>query len=545
MNLFSGLLAGLATGVSCLSFCLPLFIPILLVDKQNVKSSFRIVIEFSAGRLFGYLLFGLFVGALGLAVDNQIINQLVNFSVFLSGIFLVVFSFGFLKWGHRACKLFFGQIKIPIVLGFLTGINPCPPFLASLPYVFTLKNLASSLAYFSLFFAGTSLYLIPLGFLGLFSRQNLFQKIARISGIIVGFYFIYSFLVTFIRPTSPTPQLPTQKEALFYEKLEGGSVRCQLCPNLCTLAPGQRGRCKARENQEGRLISLVYGQPVAINLDPIEKKPFYHFLPGAKAYSLATAGCNLSCQYCQNWDISQRHPEDLKSTPMTPQEVISEAQKQKAQVIAFTYNEPTVWYEYMLDIAKEAKQKGIKTVMVSSGYINQEPLKNLIPFLDAIKVDLKGFTEEYYQEIVGGHLQPVLDTLKTLSESKIHYEILTLLVPGKNDTPQEIQKMCSWIRENLGDSVPMHFTRFSPMYKMSNLSPTPEETVKYAREICLQEGLKYVYTGNITDEEGSITYCPDTKEPVISRKGFFVTQNKVNQDGFAPNCSSKIPGIWK
>ena len=551
MHLFSGFLAGLSTGINCLGTCLPLFIPLLLADKQTTRSSFRLVIEFSLGRLFGYLLFGLLIGILGVTINNEIANQIINLSLLLSGIFLIIFSIGAIKWGHKACQLFFGKIKIPLVLGFLTGITPCPPFLASIPYIFTFKNLLSSLSYFFLFFLGTTLYIVPLGFLGLLSRQSLFQKIARLSGVIVGLYFIYSSLVLILKPSvkllpsASNLSLSTQKEALFYERLEDNKVRCQLCPNRCLLSPGQRGLCKARENQDGKLITLVYGQPVAINLDPIEKKPFYHVLPGAKAYSLATAGCNLSCKFCQNWDISQRPPEELQSQSMAPQEVINEALKQKAEVIAFTYNEPTVWYEYMLDIAKEAKQKGLKTVMVSSGYINKEPLKKLIPFLDAVKVDLKGFNEKYYQEIVGGHLQPVLDALKTLSESNIHYEILNLLVPGKNDDPQEIQKMCSWIKQNLGDSVPMHFTRFYPMYKMQNLPPTPEGTVKNAREICLKQGLKYVYTGNIIDEEGSTTYCPETKEPLIIRKGFFVTQNLVDQNGQSKTCPSKIPGIWK
>lgn len=335
------------------------------------------------------------------------------------------------------------------------------------------------------------------------------------------------------------------KEASFWQALEDGKVQCQLCPNRCVLAEGQRGLCKVRENRGGKLYSLVYGKPVTTHVDPIEKKPFYHFLPTARAYSLATTGCNLQCLYCQNWDIAQRFPEDVQSRDLSPEQVIEEALQSGAQVIAFTYNEPIVWYEYMYDIAKLAQEKGLRTVMVSNGYINPEPLKKLIPYMDAIKVDLKGFDDQYYQEVIRGRLEPVLETLKVLRDSGIHYEIVTLLVTGKNDSEEEIKKECQWIKENLGDQVPLHFSRFSPKYKLANLPPTPEETIKKAREICLDIGLKYVYTGNIADVQGSTTFCPDNDQPLIIRKGYFISQNEIDQLGKSSICPTEIPGVWR
>lgn len=331
------------------------------------------------------------------------------------------------------------------------------------------------------------------------------------------------------------------QEAWFYEKLDGGRVQCQLCPNRCILTEGQRGLCKVRENQNGKLVSLVYGQPVTIHVDPIEKKPFNHFLPGSTAYSIATGGCSLSCKYCQNWDIAQRFPEDLKSINMPPEKVVEEALKSGAKSIAYTYSEPMVFYEYLYDTAKLAHERGLKNVVVSSGYVNPEPLKKLLPLLDAIKIDLKGFSEDFYQEIVGGHLQPVLDNLKIIKEEGTWLEIVNLLVPGKNDNPEEIKKMCEWLKNNLGPDVPLHFSRFHPEYKLQNLPPTPEETVKNARQICLDVGLHYVYTGNIIDPEGQTTYCPTNKKPLIVRQGQTVLENHLDEG----LCDVEVPGVWR
>jgi pyruvate formate lyase activating enzyme len=345
--------------------------------------------------------------------------------------------------------------------------------------------------------------------------------------------------------SSKKPPATELHEASFYQQLEGDRVQCELCPNRCLLADQQRGLCKVRQNIGGKLYTLVYGQPVTTAVDPIEKKPFYHFLPGSKAYSLATVGCNLTCQYCQNWDISQRFPEDVQSTPMTAPEVVAEAQKSGAQVIAFTYNEPTVWYEYMLDIAQLAQEKGLKTVMISAGYINPEPLKNLLPFLDAVKIDFKSFNEQTYQQLIGGHLEPVLESMKIVYQSGKWLELVHLVVPGYTDDLEEIRQMCLWVKENLSEQVPIQFSRFTPKYKLTNLPSTPEETLKEARRVCLEVGLKYVYTGNIDDPVGSTTYCPDNQQPLIKRQGFFVTENLVGGDGRNANCASIIPGVWQ
>lgn len=364
----------------------------------------------------------------------------------------------------------------------------------------------------------------------------------------VGFIILILSLLAIIKVDSQrvtTPDVKNLKEALFYQTLEDGSVQCELCPNLCLLAKNQVGRCRVRQNIDGKLYSLVYSKPVTINIDPIEKKPFYHFLPGEKTYSLATVGCNLRCQFCQNWDISQRNPGDVKSMDYTPEEIVEEAIKQGAKIISFTYSEPTVFYEYMLDIAKIAKQKGLKTTIISNGYINKEPLEKLIPYIDAIKIDLKGFDDKYYQDVVGGRLEPVLETLKFLAKQKVHLEIVNLLVTGLNDKEKEIKDMSLWIKENLGTDIPLHFSRFYPLYKLENLPPTPEETVKKARSIAMSVGLKYVYTGNITDEEGSTTFCPDNHEPLIKRKGYFIEENKVDKEGMGEGCKTRIYGVWE
>ncbi|MBU4369268.1 AmmeMemoRadiSam system radical SAM enzyme [Patescibacteria group bacterium] len=333
------------------------------------------------------------------------------------------------------------------------------------------------------------------------------------------------------------------KEAEYYEKLGGGVVQCQLCPRFCVLNLGETGICRVRKNIKGKLYSLVYGQPVSIHLDPIEKKPLFHFLPGSTAYSVATAGCNLRCLYCQNWEISQAFPEDVQSVEKTPQQLVEEALNFGAESIAYTYTEPTVFFEYMLETAKLAKQKGLKNVVISAGYINPEPLKELCQYVDAIKIDLKAFNNGFYKKIVGGELEPVLNTLKTIKEQGVWLEIVYLVIPGENDDPEEIRQMSQWIKKNLGEDVPLHFSRFHPMYKLINLPPTPEQTVRDLRKIALEQGLKYVYTGNLGDWQTESTYCPGSQEMAIERKGYFVTQINFNQ-GLCAN-GEQIPGIWK
>ncbi|MFH1857837.1 MAG: AmmeMemoRadiSam system radical SAM enzyme [Candidatus Omnitrophota bacterium] len=332
-------------------------------------------------------------------------------------------------------------------------------------------------------------------------------------------------------------------EAWYYEALSGKAVQCFLCPNHCMLSSGQWGACKARKNIDGTLYSVVYGKIASWHVDPIEKKPLFHVLPGSKTFSMATTGCNMRCLFCQNWDLSQVFPEEVRSQPAAPQAVVAKALATGSESIAFTYNEPVISYEYVLDIAKLAKAKGLKTVVVSNGYIEEEPLKELLQYLDAYKVDLKAFDNRFYKKLTGGRLEPILETLKTIKKSGVWLEIVTLLIPGENDSDEEIRAMARWIRENLGDDVPLHFSRFFPQYKLQDLPPTPQETIIRARKIAMEEGLKFVYTGNIAYPEGEATYCPASGEKAIERQGYFVTASHL-KDGVCPN-GEKIPGIWK
>lgn len=340
-------------------------------------------------------------------------------------------------------------------------------------------------------------------------------------------------------PKNATPS----HEALFYEPVSDQAVQCSLCPNQCVLSPGQWGACKARQNIKGKLYSMVYGRIATAHVDPIEKKPFFHVLPGSKAFSIASTGCNMRCLFCQNWEISQSFPEDVESQAATPEQVVEQALQSGSQSIAFTYNEPVINYEYMLDVAKLAKDRGLKTVVISNGFLNEEPLKELLKYIDAYKVDLKAFDQRFYSKFTGGRLEPVLRTLKVIRESGVWLEVVVLLVPGENDSPESIRAMARWIKENLGDSVPLHFSRFHPQYKLQNLPPTPPEVIVRAREIALSEGLKFVYTGNIANPESETTYCPESGAEAIVRRGYFVTANNLN-DGACPD-GEKIPGIWK
>ncbi len=333
------------------------------------------------------------------------------------------------------------------------------------------------------------------------------------------------------------------RRAMYYETRAGDLVACQLCPNFCTLSEGQVGKCRARKNEGGELVSLVYGRVAACHVDPIEKKPFFHVLPGSAAFSIATPGCNMRCLFCQNWEISQAFPWEVETSFLSPEEVVDRALRSGAKSIAFTYTEPIIYYEYMLDIAKLAKKKGLKTVVVSNGYINPEPLDELLDFIDAYKVDFKAFDESFYRELTGGALKPVLETMKAIRRKGVWLEVVNLLVTGENDDENQVRALAKWIHENLGDDVPLHFSRFHPMHKLQNLPPTPVEKVLRARQIAMEEGLRYVYTGNVPDPEGECTYSPKSGQAVIERRNYFVVTNALNK-GVAPD-GTKIPGIWE
>jgi pyruvate formate lyase activating enzyme len=331
--------------------------------------------------------------------------------------------------------------------------------------------------------------------------------------------------------------------ALYWERLANDRVRCLLCPRRCTVSPGGRGHCGVRENRGGAYFTLAYGNPCAVHVDPIEKKPLFHYLPGSTAFSVATAGCNLDCGFCQNWEISQSRPEDLVNEEMTPEQFVDAALASGSRVVAYTYSEPTVFYEYMLDCAKLAHERGLRNVYHSNGYINEAPLRELCRYLDAANVDLKGFTDDYYRDMCGASLAPVLRSLKVLRDEGVHLEITTLLIPGRNDDPQTLRLMCRWIRRNLGPDVPLHFSRFHPQYRLTDVPPTPVERLELAREIAMEEGLEYVYIGNVPGHEANSTYCPVCGAAVIRRIGYEVDASGLRW-GVCRTCGTALPGLW-
>jgi pyruvate formate lyase activating enzyme len=332
-------------------------------------------------------------------------------------------------------------------------------------------------------------------------------------------------------------------EAMYYKMIDEKTAWCRLCPQKCILTEGVRSVCRVRELSQGKLYTLVYGNPCSVHVDPIEKKPIFHMLPGSISFSIATAGCNLRCKHCQNWQISQFPPEETVNYKLSPEEVVKKALEAKSRSIAYTYSEPIVFYEYMLDTAKLAKKKNIKGVWVTAGYINEEPLKELAKYIDAANIDLKGFTDEFYIPVCGGRLKYVLETLKTAQKEGIWVEVTNLIIPTLNDDLKTIEKMCRWLKENLGPDVPLHFSRFHPMYKLRNLSPTPVKTLEEARKTALRVGLNYVYIGNVPGHEGNNTYCPNCKKILIQRLGYKILQNNI-EGGKCKFCGRKIPGIW-
>ncbi len=333
------------------------------------------------------------------------------------------------------------------------------------------------------------------------------------------------------------------KEAMYYKQLPDVRVECELCPRACKVADLERGYCGVRENRDGKYYTLVHSRVCSLNVDPIEKKPLFHYLPGTRAYSIATAGCNIECKFCQNWQISQFRPEQIDNIKLTPEEVIRFAKEKRCDTIAYTYSEPVVFYEYMYDTAKVGKREGVGSVMISNGYIKKEPLIELCKELNAVKIDLKAFTEKFYKETCSGELKPVLETLLTLKEIGIWFELVVLIVPTLNDSGEEIKDMCSWINDNLGPDVPIHFSRFHPTYKIKNLPPTPIKTLEKARNIAIESGLNFAYTGNVPGHPGESTYCPDCKEVVIKRVGYTILQYSLNSNECS-NCKHPIPGVW-
>lgn len=323
---------------------------------------------------------------------------------------------------------------------------------------------------------------------------------------------------------------------------EGKDLQCELCPHECLLSVGQTGVCRNRRNTQGTLEAIGYGLPCAIHVDPIEKKPLYHFLPGSQSYSIAVAGCNLRCKNCQNYSISQTSPLDTKVPYRSPASIVDEAAKSGAASISFTYSEPVVWYEYMYDIARCAKKAGLKTVLVTSGYINERPFARLADVIDGAHIDLKSFNDSIYRNLNAGRLEPVLNTIKAAKKKGVWVEIVNLIVPQWSDDYAMIRKMAVWIRENAGSDTPLHFSRFFPLYKLAQLYPTPTDVITRARDIAHEEQLQYVYIGNVPGLEAH-TYCPKCRAVLIKRTGYRIKiQNLKN--GSCVKCGTALPGVW-
>ncbi|MCD6460513.1 AmmeMemoRadiSam system radical SAM enzyme [bacterium] len=334
-----------------------------------------------------------------------------------------------------------------------------------------------------------------------------------------------------------------EKEARHYQKLDNNLVRCGLCPRRCIIPPDGRGMCGVRKNEDGCLKTLVYSRVCALHKDPIEKKPLYHYKPGTTALSVATPGCNIDCKFCQNWQISQARPEDIMCRNITPIDIVNEAKKSNCPSIAYTYSEPTIFYEYMYETALLGNEQGVKSIIITNGFINEKPQLQLLEQLDAVKIDLKSFTESFYTDICSGSLQPVLESLKRVKKYGKWLEIVVLIIPTLNDSPEEITEMANFISGELGNDVPVHFSRFHPQYKIKNLPSTPILTLQRCRDICMEKGLNYVYIGNAPGHPAENTYCPSCGKIVIKRYGYYVLFNKI-VDGKCPFCSKEIAGIF-
>lgn len=475
-----------------------------------------------------------------------------------------------------------------LALGFVTGLAPCPALLVSGVLAFEARGPVAGVATFAAFFAGSSLCLLPALFgvslLPASFRVRL-ERPGRAAALAAAVAALAAGGWPHALPAAegsgagaspaaegaapvPPPAPATAKplfakvrltsrlsedmvrrlklslhEAKYYRKLDGGRVQCQLCPRGCLLEEGERGLCRVRANIRGTLRALTYGLPVSIHADPIEKKPLYHVLPGSSALSVATVGCNSGCVFCQNYEISQASPEDVPRTEVPPERLVAAAVARGDEGIAYTYTEPTVFYEYMLDTAALARKQGLRNYWITCGQIREEPLVELCKVLDAANVDLKGFSDEFYVTYCDFHLAPVLRTLQVLHREGVFVEITNLVIPGANDDPEMVRAMCRWIKAELGPETPLHFSRFHPDYKLTRRPPTPAATLERMRAIALEEGLKHVYIGNAQTASGSDTACPGCGRTLIRRSGFLVLSNRV-REGRCPDCGAPVAGVW-
>jgi len=333
-------------------------------------------------------------------------------------------------------------------------------------------------------------------------------------------------------------------EARFYRKLDEDKIQCELCPHSCAVAHGKRGLCRVRENREGVLYTLVYARVCALHIDPIEKKPIFHYLPGTTALSLGTAGCNVHCQFCQNWEISQSNPEQISAEYLPPESIGAAALRYGCPTIAYTYSEPVIYSEYLMDVADAGHEAGVRSIVVSNGYMGREALRAAYGKMDAVKIDLKAFSESYYKSVVGGQLKPVLESLVTLREMDKWIEIVYLVVPTLNDSEAEVRGLAQWVKANLGADVPLHFTQFHPAYRMPETPITPVATLERSKAIADAEGLHYVYIGNVPGHLAQNTYCPSCNKLIVERVGFTAGQVRIEK-GCCGYCQHPIAGVWQ
>jgi pyruvate formate lyase activating enzyme len=333
------------------------------------------------------------------------------------------------------------------------------------------------------------------------------------------------------------------KEALYYVPTPRG-MRCQLCPNECDIKEGETGDCRTRVTEDDKLYSIVYGNPCAVHIDPIEKKPLFHFLPQSRAYSVATAGCNLACLNCQNFKISQKSPKETRNYDLMPGKLVESAIKENCDSIAYTYTEPIVFYEYTYDSAKLARERGIRNVMISAGYIRERPLRRLCQYIDAANIDLKSFSNDIYMRLNAGDLKTVLNTLKIMKEEGVWLEITNLVVPEWTDDMDMIREMTRWLYKEGFKDAPLHFSRFHPMYKLNHLPATPVSVLNRARETAMEEGLNYVYIGNVPGSQGQHTFCPGCGKKIIARRGYYILENHM-ENGKCGYCDTRISGVWE
>lgn len=333
------------------------------------------------------------------------------------------------------------------------------------------------------------------------------------------------------------------REASWYTRLPEGRVECGLCPRKCQVADAERGSCGVRENRGGTYHTLVWGAACALHVDPVEKKPLFHVLPGRSALSFAAAGCNVECRFCQNWEISQFRPEQVPFVWLPPEALAEAARRAGAPLIAATYSEPVVFWEYVRDTARKAREAGVRTVAITNGYIRRAPLAEVLPLLAAVKVDLKAFRQEFYTELVRGELEPVLEVLQQIRAAGTWLEIVVLLIPGRNDSEAEVRDLSRWVKANLGPDVPVHFTRFHPTYRLTDLPPTPVASVERAWQVARAEGLRFAYVGNLPGHPGESTTCPGCSGMLIRRVGFKIVDNRLAA-GRCPDCGREIPGVW-